>query len=492
MIDQSSDSASERPSFSRRLKWSIFFHLALSSLSMLALVVMVNYLAHRHNERFYISQAAAHKLSPLTLQVLNNLTNPVKIVAFFDRREPLFGAVSSMLKEYQARSPMIELEFVDYRMPGRAEVIRNQYRISAGSESSRIIFDSGTQVRSVLGSELSDFSISPEKEIRRTGFKGEQMFTSAILNVTQLKSLVAYFTQGHGEHDPFSDTERSYSRFAELLENNNVIVKALPPLVSGGVPDDCGILIIAGPEQPFDQTEIERIQKYLDGGGRMLVLFSASSLSFLTGLEQLLLHWDVEVGFNWVQDMQQAQAGETAVVLLNNYGVHPLVRPLLRSSLKFVTPRSISHKPAATTADAPKVVELVTTGSDGRAIVPVQGQTWRVSKTGNLPVAAAIERQGIQSIASTRTGARIVVVGDSLFLSNLAFNQAANSDFGNLTFNWLANRDSLLGEIGPSAVSEYQIQLTDRDMSQLRWLFLGALPGSVMIFGFFVWLRRRA
>jgi nitrate reductase gamma subunit len=28
-------------------------------------------------------------------------------------------------------------------------------------------------------------------------------------------------------------------------------------------------------------------------------------------------------------------------------------------------------------------------------------------------------------------------------------------------------------------------------MTKLRWLFLGAIPGVVMIIGLFVWLRRR-
>jgi len=58
--------------------------------------------------------------------------------------------------------------------------------------------------------------------------------------------------------------------------------------------------------------------------------------------------------------------------------------------------------------------------------------------------------------------------------------------------NWLVNRDSLLNDIGPSAVSEYQILLTEKQMSQLRWLFLAVIPGVVVIFGFFVWIRRRA
>jgi hypothetical protein len=484
-----------KPSFSRMRAWGIGFNVFISVVSLFALLAMLNYLGHRHNERFHLSYASRHKLTPLTLQVLANLSNNVKVTVFFDRREPLFAAVSSLIKEYQARSPKIDLEFVDYRMPGRAETIRNQYKITSGSEASRVIFDSGNQVRTVLATEMSEFKIIEGKEIRRTGFRGEQLFTSAILNVTQNKAVTAYFLKGHGEHEiSDDDNQRGYSLFARLLENNNVHVKGLNALIGTEIPADCTILVIAGPTRPYEPQELARIEKYLSQGGRLFVLFNVEGLHNPTGLEQLLQRWNVDVGYNWVQDTTQAEAGEQSVILASNYGAHPIVRPLLRSSLKFIAPRSISQRQApATSADAPKAVELVSTGPNGVVLVPPQeGVKWTQARTGIIPLAVAVERGAIQAVGAERSATRIVVTGDSLFLSNLAFNQAANSDFGNLAVNWLVNRDSLLNDIGPSAVSEYQILLTEKQMSELRWLFLGVFPGLVMIFGFFVWLRRRA
>jgi hypothetical protein len=484
-----------RPSFSPGKKWSIGISVFFSVVSLMALVVMLNYLAHRHNERFPLSYASKHKLTPLTLQVLANLTNSVKVTVFFDRREPLFGSVSSLIKEYQSRAPKLDVEFVDYRMPGRAETIRNQYKITSGSDNSRVIFDSGGQVRTVLSTELSEYNIGEGKEIKRTGFRGEQLFTSAILNVTQNKPVNAYFLKGHGEHEiGDDDNQRGYSLFARLLENNNVQVKALTPLVGTEIPSDCTLLVIPGPTHPLETQELAKIDKYLSGGGRLFILFNFEGMRTPTGLEQLLQKWNVDVGFNWVQDSAQSEAGEQAVLLTSNYGAHPIVRPLLRSSLKFVTPRSISQRQVpATSADAPKAVELVSTGPNGMAIVPPQeGSMWTKVRSGVIPLAVAVERGAIQAVGAERSATRIVVTGDSLFLSNLAFNQAANGDFGNLAVNWLVNRDSLLNEIGPSPVSEYQILLTETQMSQLRWLFLGVIPGVVMTFGFFVWLRRRA
>lgn len=487
------DTDQPNPSFARHRKWAIGFHVTVSILAALALVAMFNYLGSRYNSRFYASDLAAQKLTPLTQQVLNSLTNKVKVIVFYNRAEPLFSSVSSLIKEYAARSPNLDVEFVDYRMPGRAEAVRNQYKLQSAGETSRIIFDANGQVRTVLASELSEFGMGPQKEIRRTAFRGEQLFTTAILNVTQTLPVTAYFTQGHGEHDPFSSEEQNgYSRFAALLENNNVQLKVLPP--SGGpIPSDCGLLIIASPERPFEEHELARIEKFLAKGGRIFLLFSARSLGVRTGLERLLAAWDIEVGFNWVQDPSQAEAGESGVLLSRNFGSHPIMRPLARSALKLIMPRSVRHKARQQTSpDSPKVVELLRTSSGGNSIVP-RGNGWVEQEKGvQIPVMVAAEKGGIQGVSTDKGAARMVVTGDSLFIANLAFNHAANSDFANLAVNWLCSRDNILSEIGASPVSEYQILLTEREMSQLRWLFLAAIPGVVLVIGLFVWLRRRA
>src|SRR5262245_57273535 len=125
----------ERVSFARGRAWSMAFHVLVSSVSLLALVVMFNYLAHRHNPRLYLAKKSNQKLSPLPLRVLTGLTNDVKVIVFFGRREAMFPVVSDLIKEYQSRSKHLDVEFVDYRMPGRAEVVRNQYKFQTEGDS---------------------------------------------------------------------------------------------------------------------------------------------------------------------------------------------------------------------------------------------------------------------------------------------------------------------------------------------------------------------
>lgn len=492
---QTEELTDQKPSFTRGRKWNITFHVLLSSVALFALIGMLNYLAHRHDERIYLSNPAAQKLSPLTLRTLDDLTNKVKIVCFFDRRETLFGAVSSLLKEYQGRSSQIELEFVDYRLPGRAEAVRAQYKLATEGEAGRIIFDSNGRVRTVLSTELSEYAMTSEKEFRRTGFRGEQLFTAALLNVTQNAALNAYFTQGHGEHG-FGTDEQGYSRFATMLENNNIKVRGLGPLMgTNGVPEDCGLLIIGGASRRFERDEVLNLDRYLSRGGRLLVLLSISPSARVTplGIEALLLRWNIEAGFDWVMDLDQSTSGDRNVILTGNYGSHPIVRALLGSRVKLVVPRSVSMKAASgNSADGTKVTELLFTSPKGQLAVALdETGAAELKKNGAIPLAAAAEKGGIQGVGADSGSSRVVVVGESMFVSNNLIGHAANSDFANQIVNWLVSRDKMLTEIGPSPLSEYQISLTVEQMSQVRWLFLGVIPGVVVVLGFFVWVRRR-
>src|ERR1051326_3637654 len=103
------------PSFTRGRKWRVGFYVAVALVSAFALVVMVNYLAARHSVRYNWADAAGNKLSPLTQRVLGNVTNKVKVIVYFSRKDPLFGNVTGLLKDFQLNCPKLDLEVVDYR-----------------------------------------------------------------------------------------------------------------------------------------------------------------------------------------------------------------------------------------------------------------------------------------------------------------------------------------------------------------------------------------
>jgi len=481
------NSSSKSPSFSAIKKWATALNVLASCLALLALVAMVNYLASRHFLRFQWMADERYRLSPMTLKLLQTRTNQVKAIVFFDPDEALYASVKGLINEYQLACPKLDVEYVNYLLlTGRANLIKQQYQLS-DADKDLVIFDCNGKKRIVRAKELSDYDLQgifAGKEARRTSFKGEQFFTSAILGVTDPKPFKAYCLQGHGEHDPASDDEMNgYFKFARVLEDKDVVVEPLS-LLTNDVPADCQLLIIAGPRHTLSREELERIDNYLNHGGRAFILLLNPGIDGVkkSGLEKTLANWGVAVGDGLVTDDAQAKAGQNNVLYVANFGQHDIVRPLAGSRLGLAFPRAVRPQPGASrAADMAKVVELAFTTERGK-------EAGRAG--GAVPLMVAVEKGTIPGVAADTGSTRLVVVGDSLFLVNAIIEFDANRDFESLAVNWLLDRVQLLA-IGPRPIHEYKISLTQSQMSGARWILMGAMPGAVLLVGLLVWARRR-
>jgi len=482
------DPSSRPPSFSAVKRWLAVLHALASCLVLLALVAMVNYLASRHFKRFQWMADERYRLSPMTLKLLETRTNQVKVIVFFDPEEPLYSSVKGLINEYKLACSKLDVEYVNYLLTGRANLVKSQYQLS-DADKDLVIFDCNGKKRIVRARELSDYDMQAlfaGKEARRTSFKGEQYFTSAILGVTDPKPFKAYSLQGHGEHDPASEDEGTgYLKFARVLEDKDIVIEPLS-LLTNDVPADCQLLIIAGPRHTFSTEELDRIDSYLNHGGRAFVLLMNPGIGIegvkKSGLEKTLANWGVQVGDGLVTDDAQAKAGQNIVLYVSNFGQHDIVRPLAGSRLGLVLPHSVRPQPGGShAADTAKVVELAFTTGRGK-------ESGRAA--GAVPLMVAVEKGTIPGVAADRGSTRMVVVGDSLFLVNANIEFDANRDFENLAVNWLLDRAQLLA-IGPRPVHEYKISLTESQMSVARWTLLGAMPGGVLLAGLLVWARRR-
>lgn len=488
--------------FSPERRLRIQWHVVGSLLALVAIVAMVNYLGARHYHRYQWAADERYALTPETRRVLEAVTNEVRVTVLFDRNHELFGPVSGLLREYAYACPALRIETLDYnRDPGQAELLAARYLLPSGSQD-LIVFDAGGRIKVVPASELSDYDmaalVAGEPEIRRLTFKGEPLFTSALAGLLQERPPVAYFLQGHGEHDPDSDEKlMGYSRFAKLLRNKNIEVQKLGLLGDLVVPEDCALLVVAGPQSRLDEFELEKVGRYLAQGGRMLALLSFyQAQRGETGMERFLLNWGVAVGNNHVYDPPNSIRGND--LICTNFTGHPIVKPLQGQSLYLLFARSILPRslPGAS-GDAPRVQVLAMTGEQGftasdlapdRAPRPDPLR----DRQGPIPLAVAVERGSIAGVMADRYSTRMVVVGESVFLGNETILKAANWEFASLAVNWLLDRPEHLAGIAPRPIREYQIELTRSQLNRVAWLLLAGMPGGVLGFGLLVWMRRRA
>jgi hypothetical protein len=488
------------PSFSPAHRRSLWRNLALSLVGLVAIVVMVNYLAQRHYTRLHWTGDTRFSLSPPTVRLLESLTNDVRVTMLFDRGEPVFSAVAGLLKEYEYQCPRIQVRHVDYhRDLAGAELLANRFNLTA-ADSDLVIFEAGGRHKIVRASELSDYNLSElvagSREARRTAFKGEALFSSALASLAETRPPRAYFLSGHGEHDPASDRAlEGYRSLAGLLAQKNIDLQPLRLAGGASVPPDCQLLILAGPQNRIDATEVEAIGRYLQQGGRLLALLSWLRLrNGPSGLERLLAEWGVALGDAYAFDPPNARAGNDLVT--TNLAPHPSLKPLRGQSLYLFFPRPVEPGPAGNRGgDAPKVTPLFATSDTGVAMGVDPDGSPRANplrdRRGAIPLAVAVEKGSIAGVSADRASTRLIVVGESLFLAEPAIRSDANLDFANLVVNWLLDRPDHLAGIAPRPINEYRFSLTVAQLNQLRWLLLVLFPGLVLGIGGLVWWRRR-
>ena len=88
--------------------------------------------------------------------------------------------------------------------------------------------------------------------------------------------------------------------------------------------------------------------------------------------------------------------------------------------------------------------------------------------------------------------ARVLVVGDSDFLSNsLVSAGPGNSTFALDAVHWLAGSDTRVASVGARRPKVRRLSISQEQLAGLRWLSMGLLPTVVAFFGFAVRIRRR-
>jgi ABC-type uncharacterized transport system involved in gliding motility auxiliary subunit len=168
---------------------------------LFALFGVVNYLGARHWVRGDWTRTHLFSLSQTTKKILGGLTKPVQITVFMTRNSRLYQPVSEVLSRYRTASPKIEVEFLDpERNPLRAEALVKQF----GIRQNTVVIRSGDRKKYVEEDKLADFDFSGAQmggtpQIK--AFKGEEAFTSAILDVTENNVSKIYFSTGHGRAD---------------------------------------------------------------------------------------------------------------------------------------------------------------------------------------------------------------------------------------------------------------------------------------------------
>ncbi len=481
-----------------------------AALLVIVLALMINWLGARHWHRADWTASELYTLSDKSLNIVGDLDEEIRIIVFMTPGSGLWPQVRELMNRYDAASEAIEVEFIDPdRQPLRTRQLAEEFGISVANT---VVFTAGDRSKYVTSDQMAEFDYSGMQyggQPTLKAFKGEEQFTAAILSLVAPAVPKVYFVTGHGEPSlqPAGRSQRSLGALGEALKRENMVA-AETSLLSGQVPEDADVLAIVGPTRAFTEAEIATLDAFLEGGGRLMAaldpLIEPDGTMRMTRLENLLADWDVEIRADLVIDpSKKLPFYDLSAVYLDSYGTHPITEGMEGFAVLFMVARSV----AAVAEPMGTVTTLVETSAQGwgetdlsqllrgEPVDPGQSDT-----PGPVAVGLAVEHaaKGLEeadadttdSLKAETTGTRLVVLGDSDFLSDTEFANAGNSVLAVNAFNWLAAQEHALG-IPPRAVDQSSLYLSGAQMQLILFLILIVMPGAAIAAGILVWRRRR-
>jgi ABC-type uncharacterized transport system involved in gliding motility auxiliary subunit len=468
-----------------------------------AVLIGANYLALRHWKRFDWTHTQIYSLSDTTKRILDGLKKPIQVTVFMvPGRSRLLTEVKELLSRYQARSGKIEVEYLDpQRNPARAQALVGQ---ETGVRENTLVFKSGDRKKYVEEDKLADFDYAgmgmgggaPAVK----AFKAEEAFTSAILSVTEPRQPKVYFSKGHGEAAlDSSERGRGYADAKQILERGNVTVGTWDSLGKDNLPADADLIVVAGPRTAFLEPEAGALEKYLAGGGHVLlmldpVLPGVGAPPPDLGFGALLTKYGVRLGNDLVVDPANALPMVGAETLLvNRYGTGPIVSSLSAEGLPVVLPLARSVTKAEKPPEGLTETMLLETSPDGWGETNLKDLDTGLKKDAADtpgPVSLAVSLAPADEKKAAGKAPRLVAIGNSRFASNGAIQNGANAMlFANATM-WLAGSEKQVG-IAPKTPAQSSLTLTDAQVQRLGWGAIAGLPAVAILLGVWVWYRRR-
>ena len=467
----------------------------LQVLLSLSLIFAVNYLASRYYHREDLTRNQQFSLSPETLAYLDRMENPVEVFVTYtpESNETFFNYVQNLLDEYVSESrkggeALIQVEYVNiYQQRRRAQELVARYGIQ---EENQIVIVS--EDRQVEIDRTALFEIQGE-EI--AGFTGEQAFTSAILEVSDPNQPRIYFTVGHGEKN-LDDVHpvRGLSRLAQILQDRNYQLATVDLSREPEVPLDANLVIVAGPQAPFLPLEVEKLRNYLsDQNGRLIVLVDPYQNH---GLEDLFFDWGLLVDDMVVIDRGADALSVGGELVIRRFADHPITRFLLDYQLTalFGPSRPVRPDPGAPFDEQLSITPLIGTSETSwgersyRTENPPQ-LTPGSDLEGPLQIATLAERRVGEALGIHIPGGRLMVFGDSDFITNNRVAAFGNNSLFLNTIRWSLERNAMLN-IPAKTVETTQLVLSGDQLRNLLMAYM-SVPVAIAILGFGVSLLRK-
>ncbi|MFH1740806.1 MAG: GldG family protein [bacterium] len=459
----------------------------------LAIICFLQVILTRHSKRVDTTRSGKYSLAPQTVQILENLKDPVTITYLWNPQIPSDRErAADLLEEFRHYSDKVNYAFVD---PVKDLTKVERFTVGGNVSLNSAYVECGTKREKVDGVEEGDF-------------------TNALIKVTREQDKVVYFLTQHGEKG-WDDAAglNGLGYLKQGLEEEAYTAKDLVLAELTEVPDDAALLVIAGPQTELFENETLAIRDYLKYGGSLLLMEDPRTES---GLEPLLRDsYGITIRKDIILDNDpiyrlMGQTNFSLTVRAASYGYHDCTKNVDRIATVYSIARSLEK--SAAMPSGVRGTDLVKTSEDSFGETNVEQlfkeQTAQkdpdVDSVGPLVLAIAVDWDADKRISDAtdevstepksefeneeKPLGRMVVVGDSDFATNQFYR--TNKDFVMNCVNWLCQESDLIS-IRPKEDLGEPIFLTAMQARLVFWVPVVILPLLVLVLGTMIFINRR-
>jgi ABC-type uncharacterized transport system involved in gliding motility auxiliary subunit len=443
----------------RKLRLQLLIQNGLFVVLLIGFAMALVWVTKDIKTQWDLTQGQRNTLSQASIEVLKQVTGPVKVTAYATAQDAEGDArktVETFLGSYQRAKKDFQLTFIDPReQPQKAQ--------AAGVRAN--------------GELVVEYNGRSEHLTNLT----EQDLTNLLLRLVRSAERQVSYLDGHGERKLDGRANHDLGDFGGQLGVKGFKTAALNLAIAPEVPDNVAVLVIASPRVDLLPGEVIKIKRWIEKGGNLLWLIDNDSLHGMQGLAD-------ELGLSLTSGtvIDPAAGGlklPPTFALATAYGQHRITE---RSTVTSVFP--YARRIAASEGTKWRFTPLVEVAQEGWLETGSLDNNVAFDRNkdvhGPIVVAAALER----SVGDRKQ--RVVVTGSGHFLANQYVGTLGNLDLGVNMINWLAGDEALI-TVQPRTRADLTLQLTRGGLALVGFGFLLVLPLALLICGGIIWWRRR-
>ena len=468
-----------------------------------ASVVLANLLSARHPGGWDVSAHQVNRLDERTRAVLAAVRSPVEATVVrpeVEAFEPIYDEIDRVLARMVLAQPLLSRRDLDpTREPDQVAALAGELALSPRdlADGGAVLFAGNGRRRGVDLLELAELGRDVHQVGAMTGFRAEEAFARALVELTTADRPLVCATSGHGEMPLAPEEGRPHwGQVGQRLLRDGFAVEDAGDL-RGGVPERCRALIVAGPQAPLSPDSALSVARYLESGGRLLVAApdapggEEGARLGATGLELLLAEYGVALPPAVVVDPQGALDVPLAWATATGYGAHPITASFQGRRLTvWQHPRAVLYSDPAS-------------GAGRRGWMLVRGSPVAWAET-DLPAlfggrdveAGPDDLVGAAAVAvaveAERSAARLVVLGSATSPSSELVGRGLGSADALVAsaVSWLAGRTVSL-DIGAKTPEYVRLVMSPAARRGVFLLCVVLLPLVAAGLGALLWWRRR-